>query len=112
MTYSLQQLIALALDEFGIPGAGQTASAEDVAKVNERVNSVMDDLARRDVWHWGDPDQIEDAAALHLAVILANATAGAFDRPSDDQKRNMAESRLRLLDRPILTGQPVRSEYF
>lgn len=112
MTYTREQLVGIALRRLGIPGAGQTASAEDTQAVDEYVGSVMADLSRRNIFQWGDPDQIDDAAAQHLATILADAAAPDFGQPQDDQRRLMAESRLRLLDQAVLSGQPLRVDYF
>lgn len=112
MAYSREELVLLALKELGVPGTGQTASAEDKGTVNDKLNSVMDDLAQRNIYAWGDPDQTEDAAALHLAAILANASAREFGLPQDETRRIMAENRLRGLKQVIVTGQPQTTEYY
>lgn len=110
--YSREQLVFLALEELGVPGAGQTPSAEDAATVNNKLNSVMDDLAERGIWTWGDPDQIADAAAIHIAVCLAQASSRSFGQPKDENARLLAESRLRQLNILTLSGQPQQTEYF
>lgn len=112
MTYTRQGLIALALEEMGVPGAGQTASAEDTQTVDRKLNAVMADLALRDIYQWGDPDQIPDETALHLAVILAEASAMSFGLPKDEQKRLVAEARVRALQPQIASGQRMTAEYF
>lgn len=112
MTCSREKLVLLALRWRGIPGAGQTPAAEDKAAMDEVFNNAMDDLAERNIYAWGDPDQTPDAAALHISVVLAwhapdlgNMVAGA---PTLEQ----AESRLRALKQVILSGQPQQTEYF
>lgn len=112
MSYTREALILLALKELGVPGAGQTASAEDKQTVDDKLNSVMDDLALRHVYTWGDPDSIEDAAVLHLAVILANASAREFGQPQDEMRRLMSEGRLKELRQYIDAGDPIRANYF
>lgn len=112
MTYSREQLINRALGNLSVVGAGQTASAEDTALVNTFVNSVMSDLAQRDIYTWGDPDHIDDGAFVHLGVILANAAAPDFGQPQDDKVRLMAEARLRGLQPTIYSGGPQEVEYF
>lgn len=112
MAYSREALVLLALEEMGIPGSGQTASAEDRKTVDDKLNSVMDDLALRGIWTWGAPDQIEDAAAIHLAVIMANASARSFGQTQDEVRRLMAEQRLRELRPYIDAGDPIRALYF
>lgn len=110
--YSREQLVSLALEELGVIGAGQTAEAEDAKRVDDKVNSVMSDLAKRTVWTWGDPDQIDDEAALHLAVILANASARSFGKSSDETVRLMAEGRLKELAEYIDAGDPIPAVYY
>lgn len=112
MAYSREALVLLALGELGVPGAGQTPSAEDKKEVDDKLNSVMDDLARRNVYVWGDPDQIEDAAAIHLAQILSFASSRAFGVAPNEASRLYAEARLRELRPYIDAGDPVRASYF
>lgn len=112
MAYSREALVLLALEELGVPGAGQTPSAEDKSTIDNKLNSVMDDLAERNIYTWGDPDETPDAAAIHLAVIMANASARSFGQVQDDGKRLSAEARLRGLKQMIVTGEPQEIEYF
>lgn len=112
MTYSREKLVLLALEELGVPGAGQTPSAEDKKTIDDKMNSVMDDLAQRNIYVWGDPDQTEDAATIHLAKILANASARSFGQVEDETVRLLAESRLRALRQMIVTGERQTTEYY
>lgn len=112
MAYSREALVLLALEELGVPGAGQTPSAEDKKTIDDKLNSVMDDLALRNVYVWGDPDQIEDAAAIHIAKIMAHASARSFGQAADEAARLYAESRLRELRPYIDAGDPIRSMYY
>lgn len=110
--HTKEQLVLRALRELGVVGAGQSASAEDKQAVSDEIPAVMDDLAFRGVWVWGDPDQIEDRAAVHLAVILANSIAPQFGDRQDEAKRLLAETRLRALRAVELSGQPQTTDYF
>lgn len=112
MTYSREKLVLLALEELGIPGAGQTPSAEDKKTVDDKLNSVMDDLAERNIYAWGDPDQTPDAVAIHVAVCMSVASARSFGQAPDESRRLLAEGRLRELKQVILSGQPQQTEYF
>lgn len=112
MTYSREQLINRALGNLSVVGAGQTASAEDFATVDGMLNSVMSDLAQRDIYTWGDPDTIDDGAFLHLAEVVADAAANDFGQPKDKDKRLTAEARLRGLQPTIYSGAPQTTEYF
>ncbi len=112
MTKTRNDLVNRALKELGVVGSGQTAEAEDYDEIDDAVEPVMSDLATRDIWVWGDPDQYDDDAFDHLAVLLANARARAFGVQPDEQKRRLAEARLRGLKPTILSGQPQPIEYF
>lgn len=114
MSQSRQALVARALMELMADGgAGQAPSAEDAATADAEVEPLLSDLATRNIWQWGDPDQIDDDAFIHLAKLLANSIAvGVGGKPSDENVRLLAESRLRELKPVILSGQPQRVEYF
>jgi hypothetical protein len=109
---SRQQLVNRALEELGVVGAGQPASAEDYAVVNAAIESVMSDLATRDIWQWGNPDEYDEDAFEHLAVLLANAKARPFGKAPDEQVRLLAERRLRQLRPYDLSGQAQTTDYF
>lgn len=112
MTKTRQDLIARSLLKLGAIGAGQAPSAEDAADVGASLEPMMDDLAERDIYVWGDPDNIESAAFEHLAELLANTNARIFGKSPDESIRQLAERRLRLLDRQQLSGQRLKTEYF
>jgi hypothetical protein len=112
MTQSREDLVNRALRNNGALPTGQAAAPEDYDVVDEMLEPVMSDLATRNIWQWGDPDQIDDDAFEHLAVLLANATAPDFGRQKDDQVRLNAEARLRALNQTFLSGQPQQTDYF
>ena len=109
---SREQLVNRALIELGVVGAGQTAAAEDYAVINDAVEPVMSDLATRDIWVWGDPDEYEEDAFDHLGVLLANARARAFGSAPSEEVRLLAERRLRALKPTFLSGQSQTTEYY
>lgn len=112
MAYTQEQLVTLALKQMGVIGAGQSASAEDGADIKSYIPTVMSDLATRNIWAWGDPDTTPDEAALHIADLLGYAAAPAFGLQRDEAKRLLSESRLRRLNAEVLSGQPLRVDYF
>lgn len=109
---SRQELIDRALLELGVLAAGQSASAEDVAVIDGAISPIMSDLATREIWVWGDPDQFDDDAFEHLGILLANARARPFGSQPDEQVRLLAESRLKQLRLSVLSGAPQTAEYF
>jgi hypothetical protein len=112
MAYSREQLVLLALRWRGIPGAGQTPAAEDKAAIDEVLDGVMGDLAERDIYVWGDPDQTPDSAAVHLSVVLAWHAPDIGNMVQQAPTLEQAEARLRALKQVILSGQPQQTEYF
>lgn len=109
---SREQLVTRTLQKLHVLAAGQSPSAEDARIVDDEIVPVLSDLSRRDVYPFGDPDQIEDEAFTILADIIANSVAADFGREQSDQVRLSAESRLRELYAETLSYQPLRAEYF
>lgn len=109
---SREQLVLRALQDLGVVGAGQQASAEDTKIANDDVVPVLKDLARRNIYNFGDADQIEDEHFVHLASILSNSVAPTFGMPQDDAKRLYAEARLRDLRYVRDAGDPIEANYF
>ncbi len=109
---SRQQLVIRALQKLKILAAGQTPSAEDAKIVDDEIVPVLSDLSIRSVYPFGDPDQIEDEAFVHLADVLANSVAADFGREQSEEVRLLAERRLRELGAQTLSGQPLQAEYF
>lgn len=112
MTKTRQQLVNRALRMLGALPAGQAANADDYQNVDDTLEAVMSDLATRDIWQWGDPDQIDDDAFEHLAGIMKQANARDFGIEPDEQARLLLESRLRQLNLTFLSGQPQTAEYY
>lgn len=112
MSYTREEWVNGALEELGVVGSGQEASAEDAQTVDRHVNSVINDLVTRSVWSIGDPDTIDDGAYNHLCVILAQVVARKFGQEPSEQARLMAENRLRELGAETLSYQPLAVDYF
>ncbi len=109
---SRQELVVRALQKLKVLAAGQAPSAEDAKVVDDEVVPVLSDLSKRQIYPFGDPDNIEDDAFVHLADILANSVAADFGRDQSEELRLMAEARLRELGAQTLSGQPQQTEYF
>jgi hypothetical protein len=112
MTRTRDQLVNRALQELRVVGAGQSAAAEDTSFVNDEVEPLMADLASRAIYYWGEDNEVPDEAFSHLAVLLANSVAGAFGQSQSEEKRLLAERRLRNLNLYSLSGQTASTEYF
>lgn len=107
-----EELVTRTLQKLKVLAAGQTPSAEDAQVVDNEIIPVLSDLATRDIYHFGDPDQIEDEAFVHLADVLAQSVAADFGRDQDESMRILAENRLRRIQAETLSYQPLRVEYF
>lgn len=107
-----QALVLRALIEFKAVGAGQAPAAEDAKAVDDEVQPMFANLASREIFQWGDPDQIDDEAFIHLAKWLANSVASAFGATPDENVRLLAEQSLRQLQPIIRSGQPLAVDYF
>lgn len=112
MSKTKQQLIERTLQEVGVLAAGQAPSAEDAKVTEDEINPVLQDLAQRDIYAWGDTDSIEDEAFVHLAVLVADSIAVSFGKPKSEPTRLMAERRLRELKINDLAGSRQEVEYF
>lgn len=109
---SREQLVTRALQKLKVLAAGQSPSAEDYQVVDDDLVPVLSDLSTRNIYPFGDPDQIEDNAFVHLADILANSVAADFGRDQNDTVRLAAEARLRELTAQTLSGQALQVDYF
>ena len=112
MTKTREELVERALRKLGALPAGQSAAPEDASLVDDEIDPLMQDLSQRGIYQWGDPDEIDDAAFIHLADILANSVARVFGVQQDEGLRISAENRLRLLDTQMLSGQPLKVDYY
>jgi hypothetical protein len=115
MAQSRTDLILRALEENGVPGAGQSPSAEDMALVRNRIDVLFQELADRDIYPANEyaEDDIPDAAFEPLALILASRTARPFGGGRDIGVEKLAERDLRRIGRqytvPSLTTDIARA---
>lgn len=107
-----EELVNRALQKLHVLAAGQAASPEDYALVDGALVPVLSSLSSRNIYPFGDPDQIEEDAFEHLADLLAYSTAGDFGRTPDGAKRTEAETLLREISAESLSYQPLKAEYF
>lgn len=107
-----QDLVIRALQKLKVLAAGQAPSAEDAKVVDDEIVPVLSELARRNIYPFGDPDQIEEEAFVHLADILANSVAADFGAEQSDAVRRAAENRLREVFSEAISYQPLKVDYF
>lgn len=73
-----RDLVDAALENLGVLASGQVAEQEDIARVNARVETTIDDLRARDVIYIPDADEFDPEIFEDLAVCLANTCRLAF----------------------------------
>lgn len=113
MTKSREELVARALAKLKVVGAGQTASAEVSDRVDDVVEPLMADLSARQIFSWGDEDELPDSAFEHLADCLAHAAAPDFGKVyGGEPELLLFEKKLRNLNLYSLSGQNQTTEYF
>lgn len=106
-------LVLGALDVLGVVAAGQTASAEDFAKVDSVVAGALDDLRTRGIYYVPNSEEIEDAALDWLATLVAmRPRLASFGVTIDAGAVAYAESRLREMQHQGPTSAPVRATYY
>jgi len=76
-TWDEEELATQVLKELGVVGSGQTASAEDTARVTAVYPSIYEALANRGLASW-ESDEIEEEAQLPLAKYVAGKVASSF----------------------------------
>jgi hypothetical protein len=106
-------LVTRVLEKLKIVGSGQTGSAEDALLVDKVIDPVMSSLATRQIFSWGDEDELPDEAFEHLADCVAFACAGDFGKSYGDRSARLGfEHDLRQLDLYALSGQHQVAEYY
>lgn len=101
MSKTRAEIVALALDEMGVVGAGQTAEAEDADKVDALFDGLVAELAARGVYELDDESTIPDEATNSLKILLAIESASTFGMQPDYGKREDAENRLRVITQRV-----------
>lgn len=111
------QLIVEVLDVLGVTEAGQPASAEDIAKVDEKIDARLAYLAATEVVSVGTAAEFEDAVfqplAESIAVVCALPFSKAQIRGLDLETFNqLVERKLRRISYSGAENFVTRAEYF
>src|SRR6185312_16731313 len=104
------ELIVEVLDQLGVTAMGQNPNAEDVQKVDSRLDNMLEEISALDIYTVIDAGDVGpsggdiDAAAIRaLAALIANMCAANFGLgadPSLDVIARRGEQTLRTLTRP------------
>jgi hypothetical protein len=115
-TRTRSDLVVEALANLGGLGAGQQPGAEDLAFIDEKLESIMDGLAAREIVYVPDLAAIPNQWFDSLAAIVADACKSKFGVAGDDVAMLMAgaqkaEMDLKVMTRGRPTYEPLRACY-
>lgn len=105
-----RELVNQALSYLNLRPGGQAASGPDYATVDGYVDAVVRQLEGESIYLVDDPDAIDPAAFLPVAVFLAAAAAPEFSIPAIDTTQ--ARSSLFRIASDEPTGLPAVADYF
>jgi hypothetical protein len=110
-TRTRADLITEVLDQLGVLAAGQTPAAEDVAKIDNRLDNVLEEISALGIYTVQMPGTIGAADGEYPAEIIpslgscvANRCAGSFGLGGDpalDVMARRAEKTLYTIQRPL-----------
>lgn len=117
MPYAEADLVQEVAERLGVVGDGQTAEPEDAAKIRRALPGIVADLAGRDIYLFATLTEIDPAAYLHLAAIVAGALTDRFGVDQNDtvvlaSRAQTAEQKLRYLRSLPYARTPARPCYF
>lgn len=100
LTKTRAEVVAMAADELGIVGAGQSLDDEDREKIDSRFDGLAVELQVRDACYIASEDEIPAEWTGILALLLANENAGTFgkSRMSKDTRDALIDD-LKILTR-------------
>lgn len=109
-------LVTEALANLGALPAGQTPAEEDYSFIDEKLESIIDGLAAREIVYVPDLTQIPNAWFDSLAAIVAHACISKFGIAGDEaatliSNKDKAESDLKVMTRGRPTYEPLRVLY-
>ena len=99
MPRTRDDLIRETLEELSALDATRVPEPEDAAKVGDRIDTTIADLAIRNVVYIADADEIDDSVFNALVGYLAEICAPKFGRVRDKAALADAEAQLRTIQR-------------
>lgn len=96
-------------EELKVIGAGETLSAEDSAKIQDRIDKARAYLIEEGVCYW-PADDIPTAVMIPLAKYMAHEVAPMFDLTYERGAEGYDELRRHSAKRSSL--EPLKASYF
>ena len=111
-TKTRAQLVNEAADCLEIVPTGNSLAAEDGAKIDEKVDSLLERLAADEVVDIADANEIPACYFDALGELLANNCATKFGKKYSEEVKTVFERQLRRTVAPRATLEVLRTEYF
>lgn len=106
-TKTRADLVAMAADELGITSPDTNLEAEDIAKIDGRLDGLLAELAARGVVNVSADEDIDVTYCGALAELLANECATVFGAArKSESERTMIEDRLKVIDQRQPPAKP------
>jgi hypothetical protein len=110
-------LLQEVLENLGVLAAGQTPELEDLARVSEKLPSIIALLAATEIVYIPDIQNIPDEYFIPLADCVAYSCKQKFGIVGDaaatiDQDYQIALVQLRVMNRSRPTGEIMKSDAF
>jgi hypothetical protein len=119
-TRTRSDLITEVLDQLGVTSIGQTLSAEDVEKIDSRLDNALAEISELEIYTVDDPGstgptggEIPASAINALGAVIAQRCAASFGMGSDPSifvLSQRAEKTLRSLARPARARRTLRTD--
>lgn len=109
MAYSQDDLIREVVAEVYGLASGQQPETEDAARVAARIPAALAEMGRLNIFYIPDGESVPDEAFNSVVTYIAQVLAPSFLQPRNQDAQDIAESKLRTLQRLGRgTGQMLR----
>jgi hypothetical protein len=110
-----RDLVDQVLENIGVLAEGQTPSAEQVDRVDKKIDPAFADLNARGVMYIGDTEEIPVEIFLQLADVVAYRCIQTFGVSTDDEvkltrRKEAAEKELKTIARPAKTRKVLSTD--
>lgn len=112
ITKTRAELVIRALRKLLVVGSGQSPEDEDVALVDEVVDSTLADLATRRVVYIANENEIDVAVFEWVADVLADNVAADFGKARNPAMVEYAEAKLKAIGATTPTREVLAVDYY
>lgn len=111
-----QQFVYRVAENLGLTPEGSAVSADDYDKIDNLVDPTFDLLSALHIYSVNDPDQIEMAAFIPLAIVVANHLVDTYGLDSDSAAKLqaraiVAQADLKTISAPINAKRTLKTPF-